>query len=360
MVVTFTIIWPMEVMMSVTRIAAAFYRGNRSFEIEQIETRSPKANEVSIRVAYCGICGTDMHVFHGDMDDRAGSNRIIGHESSGVIVDVGDRVENLARGQRVVVRPLDACNDCPACASGLYHICHNLNVLGIDVDGAMQEIWNVPAHTVHRIPEYLDLKHAALVEPVAVACHAVRMSKLHSGEGVVVIGGGPIGILVAIVARNSGTHVTISEVNTKRLGIAGQLGFSTINPTREDIASTIHDMTRGKGADVIFEVSGTQSGIDAMTAIAASRARIVMVAIHASKPRIDLFRFFWQELELIGTRVYEPEDYESAIDLVANGQIHADEIITEITPLARIQQAFDELDHNTTAMKSLVSVGDVS
>jgi 2-desacetyl-2-hydroxyethyl bacteriochlorophyllide A dehydrogenase len=342
----------------VTRHSAAFYRGNRNFAVEQVEAPAPGPGEVQLRVAYCGICGTDMHVFHGNMDARVGLNRIVGHEMSAKVEAVGDGVDNVLPGQHVVVRPLDPCGACPACRRGHAHICHNLKFLGLDTDGAMQELWNAPAHTLHLLPEGMRLDHAALIEPVAVACHDVRLAGVQPGEDVVVIGGGPIGVLVAMVAREAGGKVLLSEVNEARLAIARSLGFDTVNPAREDLQALVDARTGTKGADVVFEVSGTQPGVDAMTAVAATRARIVMVAIHASKPQIDLFKFFWRELQLIGARVYEPQDYDAAIALVAEGRIDAETVITDIRPLAEIQRAFDALDTSPTALKSLIKVGE--
>ncbi len=339
-----------------TEITAAFYRGDKRFTVETIDAPAPKAGEVSIRVAYCGICGTDMHVYHGNMDARVGFERIVGHEMSGTVDAVGAGVSDFAPGQKVVVRPLDHCGDCPACDAGHQHICHKLKFLGLDTNGAMQEIWTVPAHVLHRIPDDLRLDHAALIEPVAVAVHDVRMSDLQPGEDVVVIGGGPIGILVAMVAKDMGGKVVISEVNENRLAIARKLGFETINPAKEDLPAQIMARTGDKGADVVFEVSGSQPGVDAMTQVAATRGRIVMVAIHAQKPTIDLFQFFWRELKLIGVRVYVPEDYDKGIELIASGAIDADTIITDVAPLGDIQKAFEALDASPTALKSLIKV----
>ena len=337
-------------------ISAAFYRGDRQFTVETKQATPPAAGEVAVRIAYCGICGTDMHVFHGNMDGRVGFERVIGHEMSGTIAAVGDGVDGIDIGQKVVVRPLDHCGDCPACHAGHEHICHNLKFLGLDTDGAMQEIWNVPAHTVHMLPDDIRMDHAALIEPVAVACHEVRLSRLQAGEDALVIGGGPIGVLVAMVARDTGGKVVISEVNPHRLAIAEKLGFETINPMEKNLAEAINGRTGGKGADVVFEVSGTQPGVDAMTDCAATRGRIVMVAIHAKKPEVDMFRFFWRELELVGVRVYEKEDYEKAIAIIANGGVDADTVITDVSPLSDIQSAFESLDSSPTALKSLIKV----
>lgn len=340
-----------------TQITAAFYRGNKTFEVGVVQAPAPAPGEVAVRIAYCGICGTDMHVYHGNMDARVGFTRVIGHEMSGTVAAVGDGVSGLEPGQKVVVRPLDHCGACPACEAGHQHVCHKLKFLGLDTDGAMQEIWNVPAHTLHVLPDDIRMDHAALIEPVAVACHDVRLSGLRDGEDVLVIGGGPIGVLVAMVARDAGGRVVVSEVNPHRLAILQKLGFEVINPAEVDLAADVAARTGAKGADVVFEVSGTQAGVDAMTACAATRARIVMVAIHAQKPAVDMFQFFWRELQLIGVRVYEPEDYEKAIAIIVSGGVDADTIITDVSPLSDIQAAFEALDSSPTALKSLIKVG---
>lgn len=338
---------------------AAIYRGNGSFDLCGKESIQPGPGMVSVRVAYCGICGTDLHVFHGNMDDRVGFNRVIGHEMSGQVAATGKDCGDWQTGQPVVVRPLNACRNCPACRDGLGHICHNLEFLGLDTDGAFQEFWTVPAHTLHALPRDMRLDHAALIEPVAVACHDVRLSGLAAGETAVVIGGGPIGILVASVALDAGGEVVLSEVNPHRRAIARKIGFDVLDPVEDDLAHEVHARTNGKGADVVFEVSGTQAGVDDMTAVASARARIVMVAIHARRPKIDLFQFFWRELRLIGARVYEPEDYDRAIEIIARGGIAADSIITDINPLGAVQEAFEALVSTPTAMKSLIRVGDM-
>ena len=317
---------------------------------------APAAGEVQVRVAYCGICGTDLHIYLGHMDQRVGFERTIGHEMSGVISAVGEGVRDFSAGQHVVVRPLDHCGDCPACNAGHEHICHTLKFIGIDTEGAFQEYWNVPAHTIHILPDDLDLSHAALIEPLAVACHDVERGQVAQGEDVLVIGGGPIGMLVALVARNAGGNVTISEINENRLAYAAKLGFTTLNPLESDVAKTIHESTGGKGADVVFEVSGSQPGVDLMTAAAATRGRIVMVAIHATKPEIDMFQFFWRELELIGARVYRPEDYDTAMRLLAEGIVDCDSFITDIQPLEDIQAAFEALTSSPNAMKSMIRI----
>ena len=337
---------------------AAIYRGEKTFSVENRESAPPAAGEVQIDVAYCGICGTDLHIYLGHMDQRVGFERAIGHEMSGVVSAIGAGVQGIEVGQNIVVRPLAACGDCPACRAGHDHICHTLKFIGIDTDGAFQQKWNVPADTIHAMPDGLALSHAALIEPLAVACHDVERGRVTDGEDVLVIGGGPIGLLVALVARHAGGNVRISEISEHRLAYAKKLGFETYNPLEVDVAAEMNKATGSKGADVVFEVSGSQPGVDLMTKAAAARGRVVMVAIHATKPTIDLFQFFWRELEMIGARVYRPEDYDRAMELLAEGVVDCESFITDIRPLDEIQQAFDSLDGNPQAIKSMIKVGE--
>ena len=333
---------------------ASLFKGDKTFECTEVEEVLPEEAQVQVKVAYCGICGTDLHIYQGAMAQRLTLPQAIGHEISGTVAKIGSGVEGLKEGDKVTVRPLDPCGDCPACKAGHSHICHNLKFMGIDTIGGFQEYWTVPAFTIHKLPDSINLETAALIEPLAVACHDVKMSRLKVGEDVVVIGGGPIGILVALVAKQVGANVIISEVNDYRLSIAQKLGFKTVNPVKDDAVKFIDVATSGKGAEVVFEVSGVQPGVDFMTQIAATRGRIVVVAIHAEKKAVDLFKLFWRELEVIGVRVYEPDDFDKAIDLIANNNIDLSEIITEVKNLDEITDVFESTLSNPQAMKSVV------
>ncbi|MDO9211274.1 MAG: alcohol dehydrogenase catalytic domain-containing protein [Deltaproteobacteria bacterium] len=333
---------------------AAYYQGNRTIKIGESIQRPPGPNEVRLKVAYCGVCGTDLHIFKGDMDKRITMPQVVGHEMAGEIAEVGTNVKSWSVGERVVVRPLDPCGNCPACRAGLAHICYNLKFLGIDTPGAFQGSWTVPAHTLHRLPPALPLDQAALIEPLAVACHDVRRGEVQSGEEVVVIGGGPIGLLIAMVAAHIGARVLISELNPFRLNLAREIGLEAINPQEADLAAWVGKRSDGAGADVVFEVSGSAAGAATMTQLARTRGRIVIVAIFAELPKVDLFRFFWRELHLCGARVYEPEDFEKAIALAAMGVLPLGRLISDRRPLADLQRVFEQIEGSTDLMKVLI------
>ncbi|WP_025761198.1 zinc-dependent alcohol dehydrogenase [Dyadobacter tibetensis] len=332
---------------------ATVYQGNKTFSVVENPIEEPKEGEVRIKVAYVGICGTDVHVYHGNMDKRVQIPQTIGHEMSGVIDAVGPGVTDIVVGDKVVVRPLDDRAQ-QASDKGISHICEKLKFIGVDSPGAMQQYWNVPAFTIHQLQPETDLKLAALTEPLAVACHDVRLSELIAGETAVVLGGGPIGLLIAKVAARKGAQVIISEVNEARVQIAQDLGFTVVNPMNQDIQAYVQEVTDGRKADVVFEVAGVQPSVDIMTKLAGIRGRVVMVAIHAQPKSVNLFDFFWKELRLIGARVYEKEDYEEAIQLITENELAFEKLITEVLPLDSIQEAFESIDRNPAGIKTLL------
>lgn len=332
---------------------ATQYEGNQTFTVQEKEIEAPAKGEVRIKVAYVGVCGTDVHIYHGMMDKRVNIPETIGHEMSGVIDAVGEGVSGYSVGDKVVVRPLDDRKVKPS-DKGFNHICEELKFIGIDSPGAMQEYWNVPAFTLHKLKADTDLKLAALIEPLSVATHDVRLSGLTAGETAVVLGGGPIGLLVAMVAKEVGANVIISEVNEKRIAKAKSMGLNAINPMEVNLVDYVKEQTEGRLADVVFEVAGVQPALDIMTEVAGIRGRIVMVAIHGQPKPVNLFKFFWKELKLIGARVYEKEDYEKSIDLITKNELPFEDMITDVQPLSNIQQVFENIDNNPDGMKVLM------
>ncbi len=332
---------------------ATRYEGNKTFSVIEKEVEAPKEGEVRIKVAYSGVCGTDVHIYHGMMDKRVSIPVTIGHEMSGVIDAVGEGVSGYSEGEKVVVRPLDDRGAKPS-DKGFNHVCEDLKFIGIDSPGSMQQYWNVPAFTLHKLKAETDLKLAALIEPLSVAVHDVRLSGLQAGETAVVLGGGPIGLLVAMVAKDTGANVIISEVNENRIAKAKELGFDAVNPINTDLVAYVKEQTEGRLADVVFEVAGVQPALDVMTEVAGIRGRIVMVAIHGEPKPVNLFKFFWKELKLIGARVYEKEDYEKSIALITANELPFEEMITDVQPLSNIQQVFENIDNNPDGLKVLM------
>lgn len=303
----------------------------------------PGPGEVRLDVAYTGICGTDLHILHGDMDHRIRPPAVVGHEMSGRIAELGPGITGWAVGDPVTVMPLRWCGKCPACMRGHNHICQHLNFMGIDSPGSLQSSWTVPADVLLLLPQELDLKQAALVEPTAVAVHDVRRAAIAAGEKVVIVGAGPIGLLIAAVCRTLGAEVLLLEVSAERRATATQVGLHVLDPAQSDPVAFVNDWTGGAGADVAFEVSGSPTGVEAATRVLAVRGRLVMVAIHSTPREVDLFRVFWRELVIVGARVYQRPDFETATQLLHAGDIPAEALISGVVPLDDVAEAFDAL-----------------
>ena len=332
----------------------AAYTRARTIAVQDAERTAPPPGHVQVDVAYTGICGTDLHIFHGDMDARVHTPAVLGHEMSGRIRAVGDGVLNHYAGEPVTVMPLVWCGKCPACLAGHTHICHDLVFLGIDAPGSMQNTWTVPASCLVGLPDDLPLDHAALVEPVAVAIHDVKRAALQPGEQALVVGAGPIGLLIALVARRAEAQVLLVEPDGYRRSIAKQLGFPTVDPGAADPVDAVTQWTDGAGAAVAFEVSGAAAGVDIAVNALATRGRLVQVAIHPTPREVNLHRFFWRELTLFGARLYDRGDFEAAARLLAEGVIPAAKLISRTEPLERAAEAFTALESATGVMKILI------
>jgi (R,R)-butanediol dehydrogenase/meso-butanediol dehydrogenase/diacetyl reductase len=335
---------------------AAQYTGHGVIDVREVEDRPPGPGEVKVAVAYTGICGTDLHILHGAMDARVDTPAVLGHEMSGRIAEVGPAVTGWAAGDPVTVMPLRWCGACPACRAGFTHVCERLVFLGIDAPGSLQQHWNVPADVLVRLPRDVSLRAAALVEPTAVAAHDVRRAGLRPGESVVVVGGGPVGLLVASVARGDGARVLVSEADERRRGLARTFGFEVVDPAATGVAEHVAAWTGGAGAHVAFEVSGSQPGLDDAVHALAVRGRLVVVGIHPEPRKVDLFRVFWRELTLIGARVYERPDFERAVELVAAGAVPVDRLVSNVEPLESARAAFESLESGGQ-VKVLVECG---
>ncbi len=336
------------------KMKAAYYGGSRQIDIRACVPVTPGPGQVRVRVSHCGICGTDLHVYLGDLDHRLRLPEVIGHEGSGTIAELGPGVEGLAVGQPVVVMPIISCGQCPACVAGDYHVCHQLKVIGIEAPGAMQSSWTVPAHLVFPLPAGMDLQQAALVEPVAVACHDIRTGALQKGEYALVLGGGPIGALIAIVAKHKGARVLVTEINPFRIAMLRRLGLEAVDPREPGWMERIMEETGGAGADVVFEVTGVAAGAEMMTKAAKVRGRIVMVGVFAKPAPVDIYKIFARELQLFGARVYQREDFAEAIAIVDSGAIPGHELITNVLPLDQLRYGLEQMATGGDVMKILI------
>jgi 2-desacetyl-2-hydroxyethyl bacteriochlorophyllide A dehydrogenase len=253
--------------------------------------------------------------------------------------------------------PLRWCGVCAACRRGYRHVCQALDFMGIDSPGSMQNVWTVPESVLVRVPETVPLVDAALIEPVAVAVHDVRRAGLEQGDMVVVVGGGPVGLLIAAIARTQGADVLLVEIDPFRRAMAQELGLTCLDPRTRDVAADVDEWSRGAGAAVTFEVTGAQSGLDLAVELLAVRGRVVLVGIHGGPRPVDLQRVFLRELSLVGARVYERIDFDEAVRMLTSGAIPSRQLVSQVVPLASAADAFELLSGGGEVMKVLVDCG---
>jgi len=197
-----------------------------------------------------------------------------------------------------------------------------------------------------------------MIEPIAVAAHDVRYGEVTDKDYVVVEGAGPIGTLVALVAKSEGARVMVLETNKFRLKLARELGMDALNPLETDVPKYVEGQTRTAGADVVFEVTGSPSGAEMMTRLVRTRGRIVIVGIFAEPALVDLRQILWREMRVCGARNYAPQDFEAAIQMVASKKLPLDRLISDIRSLDQLQTTFEEIQKGANFMKVLLKCGD--
>ena len=331
---------------------AALWIGTERVEFREIERPTPKPGEALVKVAYGGICGTDLMIYLGK-HPRAKAPLVMCHEFSGAIAQDASGV--YAPGTPVVINPLLMCGACYACRNGIPHICAKLGLVGIDCDGGFAEYVAVPLNTVRPISPSMPLVEAALIEPVAVAVHAVRASALKVGDVTAALGAGPIGMMTAQVARLAGARrVFVSERSPKRLAIARDLGFEVIDSSTQNVVETIMAATDGVGLPVVFETAGVQPTINDAVKLARPGGQILQVGLPKTPPTIDLTPLLFREIRITPIRVYREEDFSQAIAIAATGKLDLVKPVTDILPLRELGRAMEMAHEAVNVCKVLL------
>jgi len=333
---------------------ASYYEGARTFRTGSAPMPAPKTDEALLRVRRVGICGTDLHIYQGHLDHRVPKRGIIGHETFAEIVEAPSD-SGFRTGDRVVVEPVVSCGACRACRMGASYLCYKLQVLGVDLPGGMQEYWAVPTTRLLGVPDSLGDDQAALIEPLAVATHDVTRAQVKQGDAVAVLGGGPIGCLIALVCRHRGARVQVAEINPFRIEMLKGFGLETIGPER-DVVRAVNDWTGGDGADVVFEVTGNPAAVRLMTDVVRVWGTISVVAIHAEPMPVHLYPMFARELTMHGSRLYTRAAWEEAIRLASTGAVVVGPLVSRRIPLEDLQKGMEEVLAGGPVMKVLVDL----
>lgn len=301
---------------------AVVFTGKDCVEMREVPIPQPGPGEALLKMHYGSICGTDLHIVAGK-HPRAKPPLILGHEGAGKIVELGSGVSDDFRvGDRCVVEPLISCGRCYACQTGLSHICHSLGLYGIDAPGFFAEYVTVKANRIFTLPDSVSSRVGALIEPVAVAVHSIRMSHLRLGDTVCVQGAGPIGILTGVMARLAGaTRVYISDVQPVRLELAAGFGLLPIHANKQDVVETIKQATDGRGADVVCEVVGINETASLSPKLCRVRGNILAVSHPKQLLTMDMLTTNFKEIEITTVRVYESHDFRRAIEIVSTAEL---------------------------------------
>lgn len=329
---------------------AAVYHGPGDLRVEEVPVRKLKDNEVKIQVKYCGICGTDIHIFHGDGGCCDVTPPLVpGHEFSGVVAEVGAGVKTVKVGDRVTGDPNDMCGECYFCKNGMQHFCKNNIGIGTTVDGGFAEYVIMREKQVYKVSDDLSFIEAAMTEPISCCLHGIDLCNIKAGDTVLVMGGGPIGMIMMQLAKNAGaSKVIMSEPVEEKREQALKLGATkTIDPLHEDVEAVLAEYC--ENVNVVIEcVGNVHTQADAVR-FAGKGATIMYFGLAAPEESFpirpdDIFK---KELHITSSYI-NPYSFERAIQILESGTVELESLITNVVPLDDIADVFTKPEYRRT------------
>lgn len=316
---------------------------NPKFEIREMKKTVLGDHEVLVKNMACGICGTDVHIYEGGKGSADVTPPVVlGHEYSGIVVEVGSAVTTVAVGDHVALDPNMYCGLCTPCRMGKKQNCENLFALGVNVDGGMAEYSVCPDTQCFKVKETVDFDSAAMVEPLACALHGVDKAQIESGQKVLVIGGGTIGLMMVQLAKLRGAAlVVLSEPIELRRNIGLEVGADyAVNPLEENLHDRFLEVAGQEGADVVIECVGKPFAAEQAIAMAGRGATILLFSVPpvgATVP-LPLFDVFQKELKIVGSMI-NPDTHQRAVNLINSGMIQLKKLITHRYGLEGVEDA---------------------
>lgn len=329
---------------------AAVYHGSGDLRVEEVPVRKLKDNEVKIQVKYCGICGTDIHIFHGDGGCCDVTPPLVpGHEFSGVVAEVGAGVKTVKVGDRVTGDPNDMCGECYFCKNGMQHFCKNNIGIGTTVDGGFAEYVIMREKQAYKVSDDLSFIEAAMAEPISCCLHGIDLCNIKAGDTVLVMGGGPIGMIMMQLAKNAGaSKVIMSEPVEEKREQALKLGATkTIDPLHEDVEAVLAEYC--ENVNVVIEcVGNVHTQADAVR-FAGRGATIMYFGLAAPEESFpirpdDIFK---KELHITSSYI-NPYSFERAIQILESGTVELESLITNVVPLDDIADVFTKPEYRRT------------
>lgn len=324
--------------------------------IEEVDIPVPGPGEIQIKVEVCGVCGSDVHAYHGK-HPFVSTPIVPGHEFSGTISEIGEGVEGFKEGDRVTVEPSLTCGRCYNCRHGLYNICTELRVLGCQAPGAFAQYISVPAKKVYKLPDNLDMDDGSLVEPSAVGVHAVRKSELSLGDRVVVLGAGVIGLTIVQAAKVAGAgEIIVAGHHEGRLKVARELGADTTF-LAGDTVKFLGDRYGPDGIDIVYEAVGVGTTMNQAIEIVRKGAKVIVIGVFGKHPETKVGLIQDKEIDMRGALMYVNEDYQRTIEFMSSGKIKTKPLISARFPLEQATKAFDLIrDKRDDTLKVLLDI----
>jgi 2-desacetyl-2-hydroxyethyl bacteriochlorophyllide A dehydrogenase len=340
-------------------LKAAVLKNWKELKIEEIEKPTLKPGECLIKVIYAGVCGSDVHIYHGN-HATARVPVVMCHEIVGEIVEINGESKNLKTGDKVTVEPLISCGECEACRNGNEHVCNTLKLLGIHVNGGFAEYVKADIKKVVKL-DGIPMDVAILTEPLAVGLHVVRRSELKIGQTALVIGGGPIGLVVSIMAKLAGAvRVVVSEGNKERIKLAEEFGFETINAIEDNIQDKVKEFTNGEGFDVVYEVSGSKSGVASALSACKVRGTVAHVGFCSGNYEYNHMPIIFKELKVVGCRVYPMQDFIDTVpvvrNIIENNIFDLKKLISDVMTLEELPKAIDMMTKGINLSKIVIKI----
>jgi L-iditol 2-dehydrogenase len=318
-------------------------RGEGHVQIIDAPEPQVKPGYVIIEVKAAGICGTDLHIYHDEF--KTMPPVIMGHEVAGVIAEVGEGVTTCRPGDRVTSETyFYVCGQCQFCREGFVNLCPHRRSIGSGVNGAFTRYVLVPQHNIHHLPDNVDDHAGALSEPLACCVHALEQTRVEPGDVAVISGPGAIGLLMMQVVKAAGAQVIVLGTNADeaRLEYARALGVDyTFNVQQVDSAAAVRDLTRGLGADVVFECAGAAPSAQNCVALVRREGRYAQVGLFGKPVLWDLDQVCYKELKVSGSNASTPSAWRKTMALLAAGQVQTKPLISNIFPITEWRQAFD-------------------
>ena len=330
----------------------------KEITFREVDIPEPGPDQVLVKIKRIGVCGSDIHVFHG-MHPYTKYPVTQGHEVSGKIVKLGQYVSNLQVGQRVTIEPQVFCGRCHPCLHGKYNLCENLKVMGFQTVGTASEYFAVDASKITPLPEGMSYNEGAMIEPLAVTVHAGKRFADMKGAKVEVLGAGPIGILLSQAVKALGAaEVMITDISEKRLELAKSVGADyAINTAKEDFGEALVACFGPDKADVIYDCAGNDITMNSAIQNARKGSTIILVAVFAKMANVDLAKLNDSELDLNTSMMYRHEDYVDALRFVNEGKIQLKPLESAHFAFKDYQKAYEYIDANREmTMKVLIDV----